>query len=69
MSVPTSGEAFAKLIEHLRLAQEQATMLMHLARAEGDGPGKVIASGWFHVSENLKKMQHVVTQIATGKMQ
>jgi hypothetical protein len=68
MSIPTKSEVYARLMEHLRLAQEDAAMLKHLSAAEGDAPGKVLAQGWFQVSEGLRKMQHVVTQIATGRM-
>lgn len=67
MSLPTSGEKYAELNYHLRKAQEAAAMLMMIAQAEGDGPGKVLGIGWFHVSEALKKMNHQVTMLASGK--
>jgi len=69
MTVPTKGETYSKLIEHLRLAQEDAAMLMHLHNAEGDGPGMVLAKGWWHVGENLKKMQGYVTGLAKRGLQ
>jgi len=69
MTVPTKGETYSKLIEHLRLAQEDAAMLMHLNSAEGDGPGLAIGRGWWHVSENLKKMQGYVTGLAKRGLQ
>lgn len=69
MSIPTSGEQYAKLMEHLRYAQEDAAMLAHLANADGTGPGAVLAKGWLNVSEGLKRMQWIVTQIAMGKLQ
>lgn len=67
MSIPTKVERYTSLMEHLRLAQEDAAMLMHLNSTEGDGPGMVIGKGWFHVSEGLKRMQELVMHIATGK--
>lgn len=68
MSRPSISETYAKLMEHLRLAQEDAAMLMFLNNEDGTGPGKVIAKGWFHISEALKKMIHAVTQLAMGKL-
>lgn len=68
MSVPTKSEVYSRLMEHLRLAQEDAAMLKHLNAAEGDGPGKALAMGWFHVAEGLRKMQHTIIQLATGRL-
>lgn len=69
MSIPTHGETYAKLIEHLRLAQEDAAMLGHLRRAEGDSKGRILADGWLTVSEALKLMQRKVGQLAQGRLQ
>ncbi len=68
MSIPTKSETYARLMEHLRLAQENSATLAHLANAEGDGPGMVIGKGWLNVSEGLKRMLHIVTQLAMGKL-
>lgn len=68
MSLPTKDDTYMRLIEHLRLGQEAAAMLMHLNNEDGTAPGQVLARGWFHVSEGLKKMQYSVTQLATGKL-
>ena len=69
MSIPTSGESYAKLLEHLRLAQEDAAMLAHLRNAEGDDKGKLIAKGWLGVSEMLKMLGYKVTEMAKGRLQ
>lgn len=66
MTVPTNGETFAKLIEHLRLAQEDSAMLGHLAQSNDD---KIKGLGWLAISEALKLMQHKVTQLATKGLQ
>jgi hypothetical protein len=66
MGVPTQGEAYSKLMEHLRLAQEEAATLAHLASANDD---RKLAQGWLLVSENFKKMQHSVTTLAMRRMQ
>lgn len=67
-SVPTKGETFAKLTEHLRLAQEDAAMLAHLAN-DGDAKSRRIAIGWLGVSEQLKLTIHAVTSLATKGLQ
>jgi hypothetical protein len=61
MSIPTKGEEFAKLIEHLRKAQEACSMLAHLHADDS----RLMAQGWIAVSEMLKKTQHSVTKLAT----
>lgn len=66
MSVPTQGEAYARLMENLRYAQENAAMLAHLANANDD---RTMAMGWLSVSELFKKVQRQVTDLATRGMQ
>lgn len=63
---PTSGETFAKLIHHIREAQEQSAALAHLANANDD---RTLALGWLAVEEQLKKMQHILTNLAMRKLQ
>lgn len=65
-SIPTQGESFSKLIEYIRLAQEEASILAHLANANDS---RYLARSWLQVSENFKKMQHQLTALATGKLQ
>lgn len=67
MSVPTQGETFSQLMEHIRKAQEAAAMLAHLHNAQD--PNNRMALQWLAVSENFKKMQHTLTQLAMRKMQ
>ena len=70
MSVPTQGEQFAKLIEHLRLAQEDSAMLCHLTRSMSTSKkDNALADGWFAVEELLKRMIFQVTKLAQGKLQ
>lgn len=69
MSIPTTGEEYLKLIEHLRLAQEAAAMLGHLRRAEGDAKGMQLGKAWLIVSEALKAMQWKVTVLAQRRLQ
>lgn len=66
MSIPTPGEEFAKLIEHLRLAQESAAMIAHL---ESANDRRRIAIGWLGVAEQLRLTQLAVQALAQGKLQ
>ena len=65
MTVPTSGEAFAKLTEYMRLAQEQCAIIAHLERANSQHQRALM---WLAVSENMKKTIYMVTKLATGKL-
>jgi len=65
MSIPTTGEEYSRLIEFLRKAQEASAMLAHLENANDK---RRIAIAWLAVSENLKKTQHLVTNLAMGKL-
>ena len=66
MSVPTIGEEYAKLMEHLRYAEENAAMIAHL---HNHNDRRDIAKSWLKVSENFKKLQHTLTQLAMGRIQ
>jgi hypothetical protein len=65
MTVPTIGETYSQLMEHVRKAQEAAAMLAHLHKANDNHRA---ALSWLAVSENFKKMQHKLTQLAMGRM-
>lgn len=67
VNVPTKGETFSKLLEHLRLAQEDAAMLAHLANTESKG--RRLAVGWIGVSEQMKLTIHAVTALAQKGLQ
>jgi hypothetical protein len=63
--LPTEGDLYQKLIENLRIAQEDAAMLSHL---RGLNHGVAAARGWLVISEQLKAMQRVVIAIAASKL-
>jgi len=65
MSIPTQGEQFAILLDHLRRAQEASAMLAHLVR-DNDA---LQAQGWLAISELMRKVQHEVTNLARRRMQ
>lgn len=69
MSVPTVSEEFAKLIEHLRIAQENCATIGHLMGLQGSKEDKVLGNAWITVSELLKRTQYTVTQLAQGRLQ
>ena len=62
MGVPTTGETFAKLLEHLRLAEEDAAMMGHLVADEDP----LRQQGWYKVSEMLRLTVENVTKLATS---
>ena len=62
MSLPTSGDKFSELIEYVRRAQEASATLAHLASED-----RQRAMIWLAVSENFKRVQHLLTAIAAGK--
>jgi hypothetical protein len=64
VSVPTKGEKYAELIEHLRLAQEAAAMLAHLSADESHN----IKIGMLNISETLRLIGMQATYlVALGK--
>lgn len=69
MSVPTRGETFAKLIEHMRKAQEDAAMMAHLHNTEGNDMDKALARGWLGITELIDRMIYQITELAKNKMQ
>jgi hypothetical protein len=65
LNLPTTGETFAILVEHLRKAQESCATLAHLTRDSDH----LHAQGWLAIEEMLKKTVRTVTQLATRRMQ
>lgn len=63
MSLPTESETFAKLLEHLRKAQEEAATLGHLC-ADNE-PTR--SHGWLGISELLGRMVVQTTKLAMRK--
>lgn len=67
--IPTRGDTYAKLIHHLREAQDSAAMLAHLHNTESNPKDVIIAKGWFNVEELIKKMIHNLAVLAKWQMQ
>lgn len=68
MTVPTHGEVYMRLMEHLRLAQEDASTLSHLANTEDGAKAKALSKSWLVVSELFKHVQLKVTDLAQGRL-
>lgn len=68
MSIPTSGETFAQLIEHLRKAQEKSAMMAHLLQMHPSRMDELLAKGWLGISELIGRMIEQVTKLAQGRM-
>jgi len=66
MSIPTTGETFAKLLETVRMAEEHSAMMAHLVNAQGDSE---LAKSWLIISEKFKHMQNPIIKLAQGRMQ
>jgi hypothetical protein len=69
MTVPTQGETFAKLLEHIRLAEEGAAMMAHLTRTEGAAKDTALANGWLQISDLFHRVAIKVTELAQGRLQ
>jgi hypothetical protein len=65
MSVPTEGETYAKILEHLIKLQEETATMSHIVHANDR---KDLARAWIAVSENFKKMQQRLTLLAMGRL-
>jgi len=64
----TRGETYAKLMDHLREAQECACVLSHLHNTEGNDMDKLLAKGWLGVAEMFRVTQLKITQMAMKRM-
>lgn len=70
---PTLAMAYAKLLDLLNQAQDQAYVCAHLVRAQASAarnPVKdnALADGWIVVGELLKRMIHQITKLAQGRL-
>lgn len=66
MTIPTIGETYFKLNEHITKAQEAAAMLAHLHNAEGRTKMGIM---WLAVSENFRKSQYKLQELIESKLQ
>lgn len=64
MSIPTVGETYARLMEHLRKSQEESAMMAHLVHDDD----RELSKMWLRVSDNFKKLQYSITELAKGRL-
>ena len=69
MGIPTRGETYVQLLEHLIKAQECCAMMSHLHNTEDAHMDKLLARGWLGIAELLRQMQHKITLMAQGRLQ
>lgn len=69
MSIPTRGETYAQLTEHLRKAQEACAMMAHLHNTEDNKVDRLLARGWLGMEELMKRIVHQVVELAKGRLQ
>jgi hypothetical protein len=67
--VPTRGEAYAKLMSHLREAADQAAVLSHLHNTEDSEMDKLLAKGWLGIHELIMRQIEQITKLAMNKFQ
>jgi hypothetical protein len=66
---PTRGEAYAKLLHHLREAQNMAAVLSHLHNTEGNRADQLHAQGWLGIEELIRRMAGQITKLAMRSFQ
>lgn len=42
--------------------------MAHLTKAEGTVADEALANGWLTISENLRRMQDLITKLAMGRL-
>lgn len=66
--LPTPGLMYAKLLDHLREAQDCAAMLAHLQRTEDGVKDAALANGWLAIAELFRRTEITVTKLAQGRL-
>lgn len=67
--VVTKGDTYAKMMWHLREAEDCAYVLGHLHQTENTPKDAALAMGWRTVGENLKLMAKFITQLSKRGLQ
>jgi len=67
--IPTRGEAYSKLMFHLREAADQAAVLSHLHNTEDTQMEKLMAKGWLGIHELIMRMIAQITKLCASKFQ
>lgn len=65
---PSRALVYAKLLEHIREAQDLAALMAHLHNTEGNDMDKLLAKGWLGMSELFKLTAYQITELAKNKL-
>lgn len=63
----TRAEAFAKMMHHLREAQDMAAVVGHLYLSEGDKLSEAMGKSWILISELIKRVIDQIIVMAKGQ--
>ena len=67
--VVTRGETLAKLLDHIRQAQDMANVISHLHNTEDSAHDKHMARMWQIVGEQFDRMHMMTVALAANKLQ
>lgn len=67
--VPTRGEAYSKMLHHLREAEDQMYVISHLHNTEDNPVDKGMAKLWQMAGERVALMIKQLTILAQGNLQ
>ena len=65
----TRADAYSKLMELLREAEDTCYVISHLHRTEDSKREELMATGWRAVGQMLAKTRNTVIEFAKGKLQ
>jgi hypothetical protein len=66
--LPTRGLTYAKLLDHLREAEECCAMMAHLVKAEGTIADEALGNGWLIMADLIHRMIAKITALAQGRL-
>ena len=65
---PSRADTYAKLLHHLREAQNQAALMAHLHNTESSEHDKAATRGWLFIEDLIGKMCTQITTLAMGRL-
>jgi hypothetical protein len=66
--LPTRGVTYAKLLDHLREAEECMILMAHLVKAEGTIADEALGNGWLLMAQMHERIRRKVTEMAQGRL-
>lgn len=66
--LPTRGITYAKLLDHLREAEELMILMAHLVKAEGTIADEALGNGWLLMAQMHERIRRKVTEMAQGRL-